>query len=177
MPSLTGSQPSRPSVPVLAVTGDSGSGKTTLITRLLPELARRGYRVGVIKHMPHMVPLDTPGKDSYRFWEAGAESVALLTPDRTLVQWRGAPENVQDVTDLMPVDLVLAEGFKRSSLPAILMLGDDPELSRQWGEGREVVVAVGAFPPEKDWPLLDRDDVEGVAVLVEGWLLRVRAGG
>ena len=42
----TGSRPF-----VFAVSGWKNSGKTTMITRLVPELVRRGYKVAVIKHI------------------------------------------------------------------------------------------------------------------------------
>ena len=51
---------------VFAVSGWKNSGKTTMITRLVPELVRRGYKVAVIKHDGHDFESDVPGTDSYR---------------------------------------------------------------------------------------------------------------
>ncbi len=61
---------------VIGFAGWSGSGKTTLITRLIPELGRRGYSVSTLKHAHHGFDVDQPGKDSSstaprargRFW-------------------------------------------------------------------------------------------------------------
>jgi molybdopterin-guanine dinucleotide biosynthesis protein MobB len=36
--------------PVVSIVGRSQSGKTTLIEKLIPELKKRGYTVGTIKH-------------------------------------------------------------------------------------------------------------------------------
>ena len=39
--------------PIVSIVGKSDSGKTTLIEKIVPELARRGYRVATIKHDVH----------------------------------------------------------------------------------------------------------------------------
>ena len=36
--------------PIISIVGKSESGKTTLIEKLIPELKKRGYRIGTIKH-------------------------------------------------------------------------------------------------------------------------------
>jgi len=66
---------------VIAIVGHSGAGKTTLVEKLICELTARGMRVATIKHAHHKVELDTPGKDSYRYKEAGAVMSMLLTRD------------------------------------------------------------------------------------------------
>jgi molybdopterin-guanine dinucleotide biosynthesis adapter protein len=105
---------------IFGVIGWSGSGKTTLLVSLLAELTGGGLRVSTLKHTHHSVDLDRPGKDTYHHRQAGATEVVLLSSSRwTLMhELRGAPEPTpQDlVPRLAPVDLVLAEGFKRSSL-------------------------------------------------------------
>ena len=47
----------------IGIAGWSGAGKTTLITRLIPELNRRGLAVSTIKHAHHNFDVDRPGKD------------------------------------------------------------------------------------------------------------------
>lgn len=103
--------------PVFIFVGHSGSGKTTLVEKLLHELSGRGLRVATIKHAHHKVMLDTPGKDSFRYKEAGAVMSILLTHD--------ALQLVADATEqrepeqlarrfLGEADLVLAEGFSHA---------------------------------------------------------------
>ncbi|MGB5471852.1 MAG: molybdopterin-guanine dinucleotide biosynthesis protein MobB [Gammaproteobacteria bacterium] len=48
-------------LPVLGFAAFSGTGKTTLLKQLIPLLAQRGIRVGVIKHAHHNFDIDTPG--------------------------------------------------------------------------------------------------------------------
>ncbi len=64
------------------VAASSNSGKTTLIEKIVPILKARGLRVAVIKHASGGFDLDKPGKDSWRFQQAGADSVILVGPDR-----------------------------------------------------------------------------------------------
>ncbi len=107
----------------IALVGWSGSGKTTLIERLIPELAGRGYRVSTVKHSHHAVDLDTPGKDSWRHREAGAEEVMVVSGRRwaLLRENRDAapPDLAALLSRLAPVDLVLVEGFGGEPLPKI----------------------------------------------------------
>ena len=108
--------------PVVALVGRPDCGKTTLLEKLLPELKRRGYRVGTIKHHVHEFSMDTPGKDTWRHKQAGAETVVLASPtglglvrdcDRDL----GVDELVARYFGEM--DLVITEGYKRTRLPKI----------------------------------------------------------
>jgi len=70
---------------VFIFVGHSGCGKTTLIEKLLRELSGRGLRVAVIKHAHHRVVLDTPGKDSWRYKQAGAAISMLVHGQRVAV--------------------------------------------------------------------------------------------
>jgi molybdopterin-guanine dinucleotide biosynthesis protein B len=66
--------------PIISVAGLSGTGKTTLLERLIPELTRRGFRVGTVKHHRHRFEMDRPGKDSWRHKHAGASVAVVSSP-------------------------------------------------------------------------------------------------
>lgn len=72
--------------PIIAFAAPSGTGKTTLLEGVIRALVARGNRVAVLKSDAHRVVLDKPGKDSWRFSEAGAASVAVLS---RLTGWWG----------------------------------------------------------------------------------------
>lgn len=99
------------------VAASSNSGKTTLIEKIVPLLKARGLRVAVIKHASGGFDLDKPGKDSWRFHQAGADSVILVGPDRVALLKK--IEHVPSLKELEQlagdVDIALYEGFKESA--------------------------------------------------------------
>ncbi len=108
-------------IPIICIVGYSDSGKTTLIEKIVPELKKRGYKIGTIKHDTHGFEIDKEGKDSYRHKKAGASTVLISSPSKIAL--------IRDVDKELPlnelikyfedVDLILTEGFKRSSYPKI----------------------------------------------------------
>jgi len=99
---------------VISVVGHSGAGKTTLVEKLIRELCARGIKVATIKHAHHKVELDTPGKDSYRYKEAGAVMSMLVTTTQlqVVVDATERREPVQLAQRFLgEADMVLAEGF------------------------------------------------------------------
>jgi len=156
---------------IIGLAGWSGSGKTTLITKLVPRLTGRGLRVSTLKHAHHGFDLDQPGKDSFMHRAAGATEVIVSSARRFAVlhELRGEPE--WDLPALVgkmsPVDLVLVEGFKRDAFPKIevhraangkpLIHPDDPHI---------VAIAADVALPQAGVPVIDLDDIEGIADLV-----------
>ena len=62
------------SIPYLAFVGRSKTGKTTVIEKLIPALREKGFKIAVIKHHHHDFDIDIPGKDTYRYKQAGAST-------------------------------------------------------------------------------------------------------
>jgi molybdopterin-guanine dinucleotide biosynthesis protein B len=110
---------------IVAVVGFSEAGKTRLVVRLIGELKARGLRVAAVKRCSHGFTLDTEGKDTADFSRAGADGVAMISPDG----W-AALRKVGDVAApalavrLFPdADVVLIEGGKGASgVPKIEVL-------------------------------------------------------
>jgi molybdopterin-guanine dinucleotide biosynthesis protein B len=74
-------------------------------------------KVATIKHAHHKVELDTPGKDSYRYKDAGAVMSMLLTRDalQLVADARIEREPEQLAKRFMgEAELVLAEGFSHA---------------------------------------------------------------
>lgn len=108
---------------VFGVTGWKNTGKTGLMERLVQEITKRGYSVSTIKHAHHLVDVDQPGTDSFRHRQAGAQEVILASANRYAVmhEMRGAAEPLlPELLDrLIPVDLVLVEGYKTAAHPKL----------------------------------------------------------
>jgi molybdopterin-guanine dinucleotide biosynthesis protein B len=99
---------------VFSIVGHSGAGKTTLVEKLIRELCARGVKVATIKHAHHKVVLDTPGKDSFRYKEAGAMMSMLVTSkELQLVADATEQREPEQLAQrfLGEADMVLAEGF------------------------------------------------------------------
>lgn len=108
-------------IPIICIIGSSGAGKTTLIENLIPELKKRGYRIGVIKHTVHGFEIDRNGKDSYRLKKAGASLILISSPEKiALIKDVDKEYSLKELKKFIEdVDIVLVEGFKGSSYPKI----------------------------------------------------------
>ena len=107
---------------IVSVVGRSNSGKTTLLEELIVELKRRGYTVAAVKHSGSGFQLDHPGKDSWRFAEAGSDAIMLASPNGlAFLQKASHPPTFEEVIDFLGnrYDFILVEGFKESDAPKI----------------------------------------------------------
>ncbi len=150
------------------VTGWKNAGKTGLMERLVAEMVARGLSVSTVKHAHHDTEIDHQGRDSYRHREAGAREVVLCSPVRWALmhELRGAPEPPLEtlVARLAPVDLVLIEGYKRSTHPKIE--AHRAETGRALlapGNATIRAVASNAAPVGLDVPVLPLDDTAAIA--------------
>jgi len=99
---------------IVAVVGFSETGKTRLVVRLIGELKGRGLRVAAVKRCSHGFSLDTEGKDTADFSRAGADGVAMVSPEGWAALGRtAAVEAPALAARLFPeADVVLIEGGK-----------------------------------------------------------------
>jgi len=109
--------------PIVCVCGKKNSGKTTLLEKLIAALTRRGLAVATIKHDRHGFDIDHEGKDTWRHKRAGAVATLISGPDRIGLV-RDLPDgemSLEQICGLLGdgIELVLAEGFKRSALPKV----------------------------------------------------------
>ena len=153
---------------IIGLAGWSGSGKTTLIKKLIPCLIARGLKVSTLKHAHHGFDLDQPGKDSFFHRAAGATEVVVSSAKRFAILHELREEAEWDLPDLVakmaPVDLVLVEGYKRDAFPKVevhraangkaLIQPEDPHV---------VAIATDVALPHSKVPVIDLDDIEGIA--------------
>ena len=159
--------------PIIAISGPSGAGKTRLLSRLIPRLTAQGLRVGVVKHSSHPHGFDVRGKDTEVVRRAGAVAAAISGP--TELAYFGPPvEGARALARLLPpVDLVLAEGFKRERLPRIEVHRRRVDRRFLCAADRAVFAVVTDEPPPRALPTFDADDAKGLAALL---LARLRQG-
>lgn len=114
-------------LPVLAICGYSGAGKTTLILQVLRYLCDdRGLAVAILKNDVHGLDIDRPGKDTDRFFRAGAD-VYARGPNQSILRahprdQQGFFHRLQELAD--QYDFILVEGHKSIDLPKVWLLSD-----------------------------------------------------
>lgn len=139
--------------PIVGICAYSGTGKTTLLAQLIPLLKQEGLRLTVIKHGHHNLELDKPGKDSFRFREAGADQVILAASTRVAVMQECHTQKEPSLQETLKfvntdcADLILVEGFKHEDYPKI-----------------------EAYRPSLNKPLLFPDDHSVIAIATDGEL-------
>ena len=147
----------------------SGTGKTTLLEKVIPELKKRGYRLGVIKHDAHRFDIDHPGKDSYRLTAAGADTMLVSSPQKlAMVKQHATAPPLEELlaTYFDDVDIVLTEGFKMEGLPKIELHRKERSATLICrGESHDpTLVAVASDESlDLDVPVLDLNDPAAVA--------------
>lgn len=158
---------------VLAVVGTKNTGKTTLVSRLVAAFKKKGLRVATCKHDGgHDFEIDVPNTDTWKHRQAGADITLIASRSHMALQMFYEEEPSLDVwlEQLkrlpQPPDLVLVEGWKRSSVPKIVMLG--PEKIEQLSN---VVAYVRAGASEsiadRSFVVYDKEDIEGLVQFIE----------
>ena len=165
---------------VIGFVGRSGAGKTTLASQVAKELVSRGWRVVALKDAHHGIDLDRPGKDTWRYREAGAMRVILRTAERWAVMSE-TPQGATPVEELLKLagdaEIVLVEGFKHEgAFPRIEVrrqaVANEPPLfgSNAPQEARAKLVAVATDFDEPEFvgtKKLDVNDPKAVADFIE----------
>jgi molybdopterin-guanine dinucleotide biosynthesis protein B len=156
---------------IVSVVGASKVGKTTFLEKLIPELRRRGYRVGTIKHDVHdSFAIDQEGKDTWRHRQAGAQTVAISSPARIGLT-REVPAEL-DLDTLVALyfqdeDLVVTEGYKGGNKPKIEVCRQERQAAPICTEKDGLVAVVADFPVGGGLPCFALEDVAGVADFLE----------
>ncbi len=159
-------------IPVISIVSKKNCGKTTLLEKLIPELKRRGYRVGILKHDIHGFDIDHEGKDTFRHKAAGADTVAISCPWKVSI--------IKDVAEEMTpeqivehyfrdVNIVLTEGYKRAGLPQIEVFRKQAHHQpiHAKGQPNTLVALMSDVPLDLGVPHFDLNDVDALADLIE----------
>ena len=124
--------------PVLGICGCSGAGKTTLIEALSPLLRNNGLQVAVVKHGAHNIRVDKPGKDSDRFFQAGADVSLYGEAHFSRLHEQGNFTSFL-ISLCISYDIVLVEGHASTPIPKIWLLGEGHDVPPE-NQGRVIEV-------------------------------------
>ena len=155
--------------PIISFVGYSGCGKTTFLVKVIKELKKRGYRIGVIKHDGHDFEIDHVGTDTWQHRRAGADVVCIASNHKiAVVRTIVKPSKLDEIISLIKnVDFILTEGFKQELKPQI-------EVNRQGAEylGKKdnTIALVSDDLVYEGLPNFGFEDAVGVANLLENML-------
>jgi molybdopterin-guanine dinucleotide biosynthesis adapter protein len=162
-------------LPIISIVGASDSGKTTFLEKLIPELAARRYRVGAIKHDAHGFEMDREGKDTWRLRRAGAEVIAILSPDQFASIRRPDGElSLEEIAArfFWTEDILITEGFKGAHFPKIEVFRSALEPKPICNPGDNLIALVSDDAVDTQVPKFSFTDCRGVAEFIENRYLR-----
>lgn len=157
-------------IPIISIVGKSDSGKTTLIEKLIPELTRRGYRIGTVKHDVHGFEVDREGKDSWRHKQAGAHTVVISSPKKVaLIRDVESDLTLGEIRKklIQDVDLILSEGYKKDVEPKIEIFRKEKHKELLCTKDNNLVAIVSDKEFKVGVPWFFLDDIKGVADFIE----------
>lgn len=114
---------------ILGFYGQSGIGKTYLVRQIVSDLYKLGKRVAVIKISDKAISIDSEGKDTYLYGQAGADTVVFSSAAETAFMVK-RPLSTRIIVDQLiendNYDYIFIEGALEEWIPKI-RLGDMQE--------------------------------------------------
>jgi molybdopterin-guanine dinucleotide biosynthesis protein B len=155
---------------VVGFIGYSNTGKTTLIEKLIPIFFAHGLTVSTVKNAHHGFDMDRPGKDSYRYRQAGSAQVLIATAERwaLLTEVRQGPAPLEQlIAQLAPCDLVLVEGFKsEGQFPRIEVRRSTSTEPPIFPHDANVIAVAADHAVDTALPVLDLNDAAKIAAFI-----------
>jgi len=164
-------------LPIVSIVGASNSGKTTFLEKLIPELVAKGYRVGAVKHDVHGFEIDREGKDTWRLRKAGAEVIAIVSPDQfASIRHTDAEMTLQEIAArfFWTEDILITEGFKRAHFPKIEVFRSAREPKPICSQADNLIALVSDDEVNAQVPRFSFADPRGVADFIENRYLGER---
>jgi molybdopterin-guanine dinucleotide biosynthesis protein B len=136
----------------VAMVGTKKSGKTTTIENLTRELTQKGYKVACIKHINENFAFDTPGKDTWRYRQAGANTIIATGQDQTVTIEKTSPTLTALLEKCVGNDVVFIEGFKKTvaqnpAIPKIAVTKNPTEAQNAMETYKPIIAFSGPYNP------------------------------
>ncbi|HOJ00959.1 MAG TPA: molybdopterin-guanine dinucleotide biosynthesis protein MobB [Anaerolineaceae bacterium] len=113
---------------ILGFYGRSGIGKTYLVKKIVAQLVKEGFQVAVVKISDKAISIDTEGKDTFLYGQAGAGTVVFSSAIETAFLIK-EPLSSRAVVDLLgqnkAYEYIFIEGALEAWIPKV-RLGDMP---------------------------------------------------
>jgi molybdopterin-guanine dinucleotide biosynthesis protein MobB len=140
----------------IAVVGSKRSGKTTTVEALVRELAEKGYRIAAVKHISeHAFTIDTKGKDTWRYAQAGAQMViGICAGEVATIEKADRTFSLEDLLERSRGhDVVFLEGFKKlvtkvRSIPKIVVVKSKDEALEAASVYEPIIAFAGPYSTE-----------------------------
>lgn len=159
----------KPLIPVISIVGGgSNSGKTTLLEKIIREAKSRGWRVGTLKHDVHGFEMDRPGKDTWRHAQAGADIVAISSPQKIAILESVAEDQPLDevIARIQGVDVIFTEGYKLGNKPKIEVFRSAVHQTL-FCQPEELMAIVSDVTFDLGIPTFGLNDAPGICDLIE----------
>lgn len=153
---------------IISIVGKSGSGKTTLIEKIIPELKRRGHKIGTLKHAYHGFDIDQKGKDSWRHKEAGADMVIVASPGKIAMVKDADSESLKYLKKYFhDMDIIIVEGYKRENQPKIEIFRSSSHKKPLCGEDNNLIALVTDANIDLKVPKFGLDEIDSLVDFIE----------
>lgn len=153
---------------MVSIISKKNSGKTTLLVKLIPELKKRGYTIGTLKHDVHGFDIDHEGKDTWRHKQAGSDMVVISCPWKiSLIKDVKKELSIDELVEnfFMDADIVITEGYKRTDKPKIELFRKDAHKTPLYtsGQGSSLIAMISDMDVNIDVPVFHINDISGIA--------------
>ena len=112
--------------PVICIVGNNKTAKVRLMETLIKDLKNRGLSVGALKYHKHgEFEIDIEGKDTWKYANAGADTVAITSSLKfAVIKNINVPTDIDEICEkyFNDNDIVLADGFTQSDKPRIIVV-------------------------------------------------------
>ena len=167
--------------PTISVFGYKDSGKTTVATKIIEHLKIQGRRVLSAKHVGDPgFSVDSPGTDSFRHLEAGAEATFLHSETATALLLNQPVASLKELlgygVTAIPADVIVLEGFrfwtqKNPHIAKVICIRTMDEVAEFQIETVSPILGQCTLNPDIDSVIRIPEEFSFLLEAIDNWLL------